>query len=865
MKTKLPSAIAHFVFAILLNAAAHAQTTALTINPSTGQIIVPSGPTPFFDVLNVAGTPVPLLATPQRYGAVADGTSHPVSEWLTGGAHDRGYANLAAIQADYPHVVALTDEIDWAATQQALRLNKSIFLPSATGGYVTNRPLITQDDGQQIIGGGRQGPNGSSDGARLLVGSGIDGIRSERHAGSVRDLTVYGATVNIHGVAIGNPAVVTTATAHGLPNAPAVTGGWTITGNTAASPAILSTSAAHGLSHGDIVKISGSSATALNGLHRIIATDASGASVASGPWSTSTHFKILDVNGNELSAGSDGGACTMVRVYEVMIGPERGAPNRVAGSTPEILGLYNAVPDASDAAKLTLYNRDYSAVNVTVAATNDTGVLYTSRSGLYLGDGEGHDNQLNSPDPGHSFAIRNIFARRLATGFYNLTSDAGGGEALVAQEIGVGLWCSGNLDNSAFAHCWMTGASVAAYKVSRNGGITLHGGGGADAPTFIDMSDDSGNRATAYGCYWEGVQRNEDVFIEVGGNNGASLDGNTFAGFGFTGNHFHTALSSVIRVTNSGAPGDSLRGLINGSGMIYGDRASNVAVSYNGVLTYRAGDFLFLGNDSPLPAVGNVGDRVIISHYVAGATPGEYEVLNINGTNAWYKVGFDTLEPARGGTGLTSYTAGDLLYAANSTTLTKLAKGSDGQVLTIDGTTHLPVWAAAPGSVTTYTVSSTTNHNMSGTTLANVAELTIPNVAVGTYTVTIRGGGAFGPGGDAGWKWDLNGGTAVFSSHQALYMNTAFIPQLGTGVIMYGGTNGLTLGPTGQGLVVDGNIYGGEDWTTITGGGASAFQFDYHGSLNVTTAGSVIFRQSNHGGSGDTGTLAICTITLIKQ
>lgn len=55
------------------------------------------------------------------FGAIGDGTSHPVSEWLHGGARDRGYANLEAIQCDYPDVRTLTDEIDYAAINKTIR------------------------------------------------------------------------------------------------------------------------------------------------------------------------------------------------------------------------------------------------------------------------------------------------------------------------------------------------------------------------------------------------------------------------------------------------------------------------------------------------------------------------------------------------------------------------------------------------------------------------------------------------------------------------------------------------------------------------------------------------------------------------
>ena len=45
-----------------------------------------------------------------------------------------------------------------------------------------------------------------------------------------------------------------------------------------------------------------------------------------------------------------------------------------------------------------------------------------------------------------------------------------------------------------------------------------------------------------------------------------------------------------------------------------------------------------------------------------------------------------------GGTGLTSYTAGDLPYYATGTALSKLGIGANGYILTSDGTA--PTWAA---------------------------------------------------------------------------------------------------------------------------------------------------------------------------
>lgn len=95
------------------------------------------------------------MLSPQTFGAIGDGTSHPVSQWLKGGAHDRGYADLSALKVDYPHVVGLTDEIDWAALRKAVvsaRGAQTVELPA--GKYMVNRQLVT---GHQVplVGEGR--------------------------------------------------------------------------------------------------------------------------------------------------------------------------------------------------------------------------------------------------------------------------------------------------------------------------------------------------------------------------------------------------------------------------------------------------------------------------------------------------------------------------------------------------------------------------------------------------------------------------------------------------------------------------------------------------------------------------------------
>nr|4RU4_A Chain A, tail spike protein gp49 [Pseudomonas phage LKA1]4RU4_B Chain B, tail spike protein gp49 [Pseudomonas phage LKA1]4RU4_C Chain C, tail spike protein gp49 [Pseudomonas phage LKA1]4RU4_D Chain D, tail spike protein gp49 [Pseudomonas phage LKA1]4RU4_E Chain E, tail spike protein gp49 [Pseudomonas phage LKA1]4RU4_F Chain F, tail spike protein gp49 [Pseudomonas phage LKA1] len=80
--------------------------------------------------------------TPAQFGAVGDGASHPLSE---------RYATLAEAQTVYPHAVALSDEIDWAALQAAVDSGAPVHIPS--GDYQINRG-ISSTGSLQIAGDG---------------------------------------------------------------------------------------------------------------------------------------------------------------------------------------------------------------------------------------------------------------------------------------------------------------------------------------------------------------------------------------------------------------------------------------------------------------------------------------------------------------------------------------------------------------------------------------------------------------------------------------------------------------------------------------------------------------------------------------
>ena len=103
---------------------------------------------------------------------------------------------------------------------------------------------------------------------------------------------------------------------------------------------------------------------------------------------------------------------------------------------------------------------------------------------------------------------------------------------------------------------------------------------------------------------------------------------------------------------------------------------------------------------------------------------------------SWTTVSLSTLTGtvpvANGGTGLTSYTVGDLIYASASTTLSKLADVATGSVLVSGGVGVAPTWSTSPTvtALTTGSISNSGNTTNTGTGsrfLADFTNATITN------------------------------------------------------------------------------------------------------------------------------------------
>ncbi len=106
--------------------------------------------------------------------------------------------------------------------------------------------------------------------------------------------------------------------------------------------------------------------------------------------------------------------------------------------------------------------------------------------------------------------------------------------------------------------------------------------------------------------------------------------------------------------------------------------------------TYTTGDILYASATNTLSKLADVATGNSLISGGVGVAP------------SWGKVGLTThvsgtLPTANGGTNLTTYATGDILYASATNTLSKLSVGTNGQVLTLSA--GVPAWSTSSGMV----------------------------------------------------------------------------------------------------------------------------------------------------------------------
>lgn len=248
--------------------------------------------------------------------------------------------------------------------------------------------------------------------------------------------------------------------------------------------------------------------------------------------------------------------------------------------------------------------------------------------------------------------------------------------------------------------------------------------------------------------------------------------------------------------------------ILPGSGAVTlptGNTAARPLIASNGQVRYNSQTSRFEGYQGGSWTNLGSGDGTVTSVDLSGGTTG----LTASGgpiTTSGVFTLAGTLVAANGGTGQSSYTTGDILYASGTTTLSKLAIGASTRLLTSTGSA--PQWtdpaSVTVGNATNATLAASATNLSNGTSnevvyqsAAGTTSFITAPVAADTY---LRWNGS-------GFVWSALAGAGTVTSVSGSGGTTGL--TLSGGPITSSGT--LTLGGT---LVVSN---GGTGATTLTG------------------------------------------------
>ena len=117
-----------------------------------------------------------------------------------------------------------------------------------------------------------------------------------------------------------------------------------------------------------------------------------------------------------------------------------------------------------------------------------------------------------------------------------------------------------------------------------------------------------------------------------------------------------------------------------------------VASGGTGLASFTAGDILYASGTTTLAKLAKgTAEQVLAMN--SGATAPDWGSVDLTV--------LPTITAAKGGTGQTSYTAGDIVYASGTTAISKLGKGTGLQVLQTNSGATAPEWANSPQSLMT--------------------------------------------------------------------------------------------------------------------------------------------------------------------
>ena len=294
---------------------------------------------------------------------------------------------------------------------------------------------------------------------------------------------------------------------------------------------------------------------------------------------------------------------------------------------------------------------------------------------------------------------------------------------------------------------------------------------------------------------------------------GGTWNGGTIGtAYGGTGLTTFTAANSALYSTSSSAltagtlpvaAGGSGATTFTANGVVYGNGTSALGVTSAGT----TGQVL-VGNTGSAPSWATVSSSLVSSFQtsLSGLTPSTAT------TGAVTLAG--TLGPTSGGTGLTSYTQGDLVYATAANTLGTLADVATGNALISGGIGADPLWGKIGLSTHVSGTLPIGNGGTGQTTASAAFDALNPMTTVGDMIYEGSGPTAVRlpigssnqvltvVGGIPSWETPASGGVTTIS-----FGSTGLTPSTATsGAVTVAGTLGATSGGTGQSTYATGDI-----------------------------------------------------------
>jgi hypothetical protein len=352
-------------------------------------------------------------------------------------------------------------------------------------------------------------------------------------------------------------------------------------------------------------------------------------------------------------------------------------PNSYGSASNTLTATVNAQGQltALAATPIAIANTQVSGLG-TMSTQNATNVAITGGSITGINDLAVADGGTGASDA--PTARTNLGAAASATTISAGTGLSGGGDLSANRTISLA-------NTTVTAASYGSASSVGTFTVNAQGQLTA----AASTPIAITNTQVSGLGTMS-------TQNANSVAITGGNVDGTTIGGTTRAAGSFT----------TLTLTNA-------LGIVNGgTGQTTANAAFNaLAPSQTG----NSGKYLTTDGTNTSWATNPLG--TVTSVDVSGGTTG----LTTSGgpiTSSGTITLGGTLATTNGGTGLTSYTAGDLTYYASGTALTKLGIGAANRVLTSSGSA--PQWSASLTGLTSVSATSITENGFAVVTQADI-------------------------------------------------------------------------------------------------------------------------------------------------